>query len=300
MGTKVGPAEDALPFRKFNEKWIASYVKYRQRKLPRLDHALMVGDFQQAVAEHSADRAHPSQPWGWKRPSTMYLLPFLDEHLPGMTFLHVVRNGLDIAFSSHRYALRRFGTAVLSHAYDHEPEPLRSLRLWMTAHTTVADYGENRMGPRYVRVHYEVLCTRPVETIAALFDALGFSADPVAAAALVANPGTIGRWRTHWDARLLLRLFRVGEPALRRFGYWNASDYRAVKKQVGPIGSALMPVEELAWRARHPLLRVARAARERRLRAAVRNTLARWARSSSAADIGRSKGQGESPGSNVF
>lgn len=276
MGTKVNPTEDALAFRHFNQTWIRPYLKHQRRGLHNLDHSLAVQDLQEAVAEHCADLADPAQPWGWKRPESIYVLPFLHQQLPGMTFLHVVRNGLDMAFSSNQNDLLRYGIVLPGRAYDHEPEALRSIRLWTEANVSVADYGENHMGPRYLRVHFEALCAHPVETVATIFDALGLLTDPGAATASVADPGTVGRWRAHSNPKLLLRLLRVGAPALQRFGYWEESAYRELLRGVGRVPLALMPLEERAWRIRHFLSRAARAARERRLRAALRNALARW------------------------
>ena len=37
--------------------------------------------------------------WGWKNPNTMFFLPFLKDIYPAMRFIHVVRDGRDIAFN---------------------------------------------------------------------------------------------------------------------------------------------------------------------------------------------------------
>ena len=53
------------------------------------------------------------RPWGWKEPRSVYLLPFLAAELPGLRFLHVVRDGRDMAFSENQVQLRKHGDAVL-------------------------------------------------------------------------------------------------------------------------------------------------------------------------------------------
>ena len=278
MGTKVNATEDALAFRRFNQTWIRPFLQHRRGQLPELDFALMAEDLRRTLDDHCADFSDPARPWGWKRPESIHLLPFLHQQLPGLTFLHLIRNGLDMAFSTNQNDLRRYGDIALSRAHEHEPEPLRSQRLWALANTAVADYGESHLGARYLRIPYELLCSRPEETISTLFRSLGLPADPAAAARLVTAPQTIGRWRTQSDLHLLVRLLQAGEPALRRFGYWDDAAYRQLTARVGPWRLTLLPVENLARRVRHLLARAARAARERRLRAAVRNQWARWIR----------------------
>ena len=46
--------------------------------------------------------------WGFKAPVTMYLLPFWAEVFPGATFLHVVRDGRDMAFHWLQSPVRRY------------------------------------------------------------------------------------------------------------------------------------------------------------------------------------------------
>ena len=289
MGTKVNATEDAISFRPFNQAWLLPYLKHQRGKLRRLDPAAMAAALHRCIAEHRADLADSTRPWGWKRPEFIYVLPFLSEALPTMTFLHVIRHGLDMARSSNQNDLKRYGAAVLGWRYAHEPIPLRSLRLWAIGNLPAVEFGEGSLGHRYLCVRYEELCLRPVETIAALFDSLELSADPAAAAALVTNPGTIGRWRSESDARLLLRLLQVGAPALKPLNYWDESAYRELRQQVGWTGRAWGALANLvrgllylggrlnplppAW---DFFLRVVRAAREGRLRSALRKRWIRW------------------------
>lgn len=271
LGTNVNRAEDTLAFRPFNRKWIVPYLQHREGQLHGLDGAAMAADFQTCLADHGADLPSHPRPWGWKRPETIYVLPFLHQQLPQVLFIHIVRDGLDMAFSSNQNDLLRYGHVLLGHGYDHEPEPLRSLRLWMKANTAAADFAERRLGPRYLRLHYEALCARPVETAAALFEFLGLKANPTLAASLVTDTGTRGRWRRQGDPELLFRLLQVGRPALQRFGYWEESSYREFSSRLGPGQRALLPLKSTASYLRHFGTRAARALRERRLLVALRN-----------------------------
>jgi hypothetical protein len=40
--------------------------------------------------------------WGWKEPNTYIILEKLNEYYPNMKYIHLIRNGLDMAFSENQ------------------------------------------------------------------------------------------------------------------------------------------------------------------------------------------------------
>ena len=85
----------------------------------------------------------PGRPWGWKEPRSIYLLPFLHRHLPSLRFLHVVRDGRDMALSANQNQLRKHGDAAAIPADLSPPE--RSIALWSWVNLTAARYGEEHL-----------------------------------------------------------------------------------------------------------------------------------------------------------
>jgi hypothetical protein len=173
--------------------------------------------FRPAVDVHLAARP-PQSPWGWKTPRSLYLLPFLDRRLPGLRFLHVVRDGRDMAFSSNQLQLTAFGGILLGPEHDGLGAPERSIALWSRANCAAADFGERELGPRYARVRFEDLCRDPVGEAEAILRFFGL--DPSVAAVAhteVESPASIGRWREHPE--LHASLARHGAEGLARFGY---------------------------------------------------------------------------------
>ena len=73
----------------------------------------MLADLGETLADHCAAVAGTAA-WGWKEPRSIYLLPFFHRHLPGLRFLHVVRDGRDMAFSENQNQLRKHGEARVS------------------------------------------------------------------------------------------------------------------------------------------------------------------------------------------
>jgi hypothetical protein len=131
--------------------------------------------------------------WGWKEPNTHVVLDRLGRSLPGLRYVHVVRHGLDMAYSANQNQLRFWGEPPAGGGAT----PRASLKYWCAAHRAVAAVGAG-MGSRFLGLNFDSLCTDPEPELRRLFDFLGqeWQADVLAAvrAALV-RPPSIGRFR---------------------------------------------------------------------------------------------------------
>ena len=182
--------------------------------------ARMKEDFYAALARHIPETERRGALWGWKAPRSIYLLPFLQAECPHIKFIHLLRDGRDMALSPNQNQLNKHGSAVLSW-----PERLfrskleRSLLLWGRVNLRAAEFGESTMQQDYLRVRFEDLCAKPVETTAQILNFLGARVDPDAIArAEITPPSTLQRWRTY-PPELIAKLERLGAHSLRRFGY---------------------------------------------------------------------------------
>ena len=214
IGEDLNVSEDALDFAAFSDRWINGY--WSGNEPPE-----MRSELRALVARQGADRERQDQPWGWKEPRSVYLLPFLERHLPSLRFLHLVRDGRDMAYSSNQMQLLKHGAAILPPA--DEPQPLRSIALWSTVNLAAADFGESTLGDRYLRLRFEDLCAEPAATVAAILRFFELDGDAeLIAAEEVSRPETFGRWRTE-DPSLVAPLTERAAPALARFGYQSSS-----------------------------------------------------------------------------
>jgi len=219
MGTELNDSEDALPFAPFHDRWISRFVSAKG-KMPDDVQREMTGQFLACVERHRRRIPDQRAAWGWKGPRTIYLLPFIHQLHPAMKFIHVVRDGRDMAFSSNMNQVRKHGAAVLGDGSAGFPEPARAAALWRTVNLTTADYGEARLGPRYLRVKFETLCQDPKETIGHIQAFVG-RPEPANLQALIEEikaPASIGRWRSQ-DAMLVNAVLEQAAPALERLGY---------------------------------------------------------------------------------
>jgi len=217
IGTDRNVSEDAMPFVDFYDRWINQFVLTRALTPPA--QRSMDGEFRACVARHRAAIGAAEVPWGWKEPRSIYLLPFFHRQFPDLRFIHVVRDGRDMAFSNNQNQLRKHGSAVLGLSDDAAPPHVRTALLWQTINLVTAEYGEARLGARYLRVRFEDLCADPRPVVAAI---CGFAGCPDAADGALAEvtpPASLGRWRSSPDPALVADIVRCARPALTRFGY---------------------------------------------------------------------------------
>jgi hypothetical protein len=219
IGEDLNAAEDARPVGAFVRRWIGRYLADRGSPAWTATEAAMRRALEAAVAVHCAPLAGQPRPWGWKVPRSIFLLPFLDDAFPALKFVHLVRDGRDMAFSDNQGQLVSHGDAVLDPGQDGWDAIRRSLALWSRVNLDAAEYGEREMGNRYLRLRFEDLCRDPEPSVRRLLDFLELDAD---AAALVRQevhpPSSLGRW-ADGDPAVLADLRRIGGDALRRFGY---------------------------------------------------------------------------------
>ena len=151
VGSDLNRSLEALDFAAFFDRWVG-------RELP----PEAAAELRALVARQHAEADGAA--WGWKEPRSIFLLPFFAAELPGLRFLHVVRDGRDMAFSrtSPAAQARRRGARP---RWD-EAEALRSIALWREINLRAADYGERELGDRYLRLRFEDLCARAAGGVA--------------------------------------------------------------------------------------------------------------------------------------
>ena len=64
----------------------------------------------------------PSHGWGWKEPSTHVILDRLLQNIPNMKYIHVARNGLDMAYSENQTQLALWGLSFLGEELELSPK----------------------------------------------------------------------------------------------------------------------------------------------------------------------------------
>jgi len=147
----------------------------------------------------------------------MYLVPLFERYFPNLRFLHVVRDGRDMALSSNQNQLRKHGSLAGLPRVGLSPAA-QSIVRWAWANGEAARFGSEILGERYLRIRFEDLCREPVAVAKRILDFFRLEADPNLAVSEVVAPSSLGRWRDE-DPRLIAELEAVAGDRLDELGY---------------------------------------------------------------------------------
>ena len=227
MAANHNNAHDALDVVDFDYRWTPVYLNGEP------DVATMRREFDEEVLP----KLLPDGRWGWKHNPSVHLLAFYAERFPDLRFIHLIRDGRDIAVAKTgaRAHAMRLGQALLDGdptpvttdypgwrgrpftTASGEPEgsPERLAALWATTNRQAADLGERLLGNRYLRVRLEDLIDRPRDGIRLIADFLGMTDIPPEAEKVFERPPSAGAWKGK-DVTTAVEKMR---DELDRFGY---------------------------------------------------------------------------------
>lgn len=187
------------------------------------------------------DRASGT-PWGWKLCESLYALPVLDYLLPGARFVHLVRDGRDVAFCDHKAPTDAFWRKVyfdgdrirtwrgmpLDPGWYRRRAHLFNARHWVNSVTVGRAYGM-MLRERYLEVRYEDLCRDFAATagrvlrFAVVSDAAARAA--IARLAPTVRDASVGK-HLHRPRRAVAEVVAIEKPLLLALGYLDADPER--------------------------------------------------------------------------
>ena len=201
------------------------------------------------------DAQQPDGVWGDKSPNYRNHLPQLKALYPQARFVHIVRDGRDVALSSHK--------AWRKHI-------LRNAQRWQSEVSACREAGA-AMGSDYLELRYEDLLDDPTRWLTAIAEHVGqgFSEamlDPGRATENLGDTkgatgivqGNTGKWRERMPKEQLRRVEQLCGPLLSQLGYERAfpfEDHRPATRRemhtwrlVDGANLLKFRVEEWGWR----------------------------------------------------
>ena len=121
--------------------------------------------------------------WGWKEPNTHILLPFLFQALPNMKYMHVIRNGLDMAYSANQNQLDLWGEELLGRRTSNR-NPSDALDYWCRVNERLLSFLPDA-GERILIIRFESLLQSPENVLEKMSEFLG----------LEFTAKTLARWK---------------------------------------------------------------------------------------------------------
>lgn len=246
LGTNLNRMEDAMEFFEFHERWIDQFLAAAAggEPLSSTQMLAMTEEFERSTAMHLGPTpgASAAGRWGWKAPRGIFLLPFLHAHFPAMKFIHVLRDGRDMAFAANLGQLEKHGRHVLTWRERwSNRRALQAILFWARVNLRAAEYAEKYLGGNYLVVRLEDLCDQPVEGTVRILEFLGVSADAEAIArAEISRPPSIGRYRAQ-PGSVVATLEGAGAAGLQKFGYADESLVKSEER------NAARPATDQAW-----------------------------------------------------
>lgn len=151
---------------------------------------------------HPATRSERYVGWGWKEPTSHLVAPDILARFPTARYVHVMRHGLDMAFSRNLRQVERFG-AMFGVAVSRDAggtSPSEALRYWIRANRRILD-GIVRTDPD--RAHllvFDNLCDSPDREVRRLLEFLRLDVSDSqlrALSALPKAPASLGQYKSH-------------------------------------------------------------------------------------------------------
>ncbi len=112
-----------------------------------------------ALLEHGRS-GKPRPRWGWKEPNSHVYLDSIGRHFAGARYVHVIRHGLDMAFSANQWQVRTWGW-LFGITVAERVDPATALDYWLMANHAAIDAATRSFGPRFLLVNYDALCAEP-------------------------------------------------------------------------------------------------------------------------------------------
>lgn len=144
--------------------------------------------------------AHRFRGWGWKEPNTHIFLTQIAAAMPSLKYVHVVRNGLDMAFSRNQQQVLHWGSYVeIGSTPSQPPTPGATLDFWIAANRRAIQMGRQLRPGKFHVLNYDRLCADPDSELRAFLDFLEIDAstDDIARLAQIIVPMSLGRYRQH-------------------------------------------------------------------------------------------------------
>ena len=186
--------------------------------------------------QHFNGQPRATPRWGWKLCETVYAVPILEQAFPEARYIHLVRDGRDVAFCDHAvpdtplWKKVSFGTdrvmtwrgRRLSHKDYRRGSHVFNAAHWLASVSLGRSYGA-MLGPRYLEIRYEDLCRDFLGQMTVVADFLGIEGrgGPLAELSSRVSTASIGKHRLR-PAAAVREVLEIETPLLLSLGYFDA------------------------------------------------------------------------------
>ncbi len=151
-----------------------------------------------AFTQNWCSGKHQLTRWGWKEPISHLFLQELVDYFPNMKYIHVIRHGLDMAFSTNTQQLRYWGYRYdLSVNLEKDNIPYMQLEYWIRSNKQAIETARNSLGSNFYLLNYDEYCQNPEPELERLLEFLDIKTTDEECRRLVnlSKPTSTGRYK---------------------------------------------------------------------------------------------------------
>ena len=116
--------------------------------------------------------------WGWKEPNSHLLIKELPRNFTNFKYIHIMRHGLDMAFSENQQQLHNWGDFYNVKAPSSlKEEPQASLKYWLKVHEKIIETTQSFRKDQFLLVNFDLLCLNPKTEISRIISFLDIDVD---------------------------------------------------------------------------------------------------------------------------
>jgi len=127
--------------------------------------------------------------WGWKGPPSFNFLELFKDYFGDLRYIHVMRHGVDMAFSNNQNQLLNWGWR---YGLPPSTDPANSFKYWVCANRQ-ALFDAKRLGINFHVVNFDHLCADPTLSFSQMLNFIDITFDPADLIHLVQRPNSSGR-----------------------------------------------------------------------------------------------------------
>ena len=154
---------------------------------------IVLGQMAESIKSNVNDKTKVN--WGWKEPNSHVIVKQLKRCLPTMKYIHVIRNGIDMAFSENQNQLIFWGKHYFKKELENTPE--NSLKYWCRVHKELI-VNTQSMKKDFYLLNFDEFCQDPKNGLDKLSQFFEMNLDSTKVKhliSLVKPPKTIGRYK---------------------------------------------------------------------------------------------------------
>jgi hypothetical protein len=209
LGWDLNTSRDSLSLTPFLKRHMLEAYKHFE-DLPSDMVERWKAEFALALSTHLA-KYSAQKIWGWKNPTSMYFLPFLFDVFDEMKFIHLIRDGRDMALSGNSNQYRSING-------NNDGDILKKAEFWSATNTRIKEFTSKLSEDNCLLVRFEDLCSDRRPQIERILDFIGSSKSIDSCLPDVQRPASIGRYRSLPRGEID-RLTEAANPGLSEFGY---------------------------------------------------------------------------------